>query len=39
VDDHAAGAADPGVVEEKMNLVGAVALGDLVAKSLDLRLI
>ena len=37
--EHAAAAADTGIVEEEMDLVGAVTLGDLVAKSLDLRLV
>ena len=35
--EHAAAAPDPGVVEKQLNLVGAVTLADLVAKSLDLR--
>src|SRR5271163_3635388 len=35
--EHAAAAADTGIIEEEMDLVGAVALGGLVAKSLDLR--
>ena len=35
--EHAAAAADTGIVEEEMDLVGAVTLGDLVAKFLDLR--
>jgi len=37
VGDHAAAATDAGVVEQQMNLVRAVALCDLVAKSLHLR--
>jgi hypothetical protein len=37
VRDHAAAAADPGVVEEQMDLVGAVALCDFVPKPLHLR--
>jgi len=37
VGDHAAAATDTGIVEEEMNLIGAETLGDLVAKSLDLR--
>src|SRR5260370_33931281 len=37
--EHAATAADTGIVEEEMDLVGAVTLGDLVAKSLDLRVV
>jgi len=39
VGDHAAAAADTGIVEEEMDLIGAETLGDLVAKSLDLRLV
>jgi hypothetical protein len=35
--EHAPAAADTGIVEEEMDLVGALMLGDLVAKSLDLR--
>src|SRR5215469_4469727 len=35
--EHAAAAADSGVVEKQLDLVGAVTLADLVAKSLDLR--
>ena len=35
--EHAAAAADTGIVEEEMDLVGPVPLGDFVAKSLDLR--
>jgi len=37
--EHTAAAADTGIVEEEMDLVGAVTLGHLVAKSLDLRLV
>jgi hypothetical protein len=37
VGDHTAAAADAGVVEEEMDLIGAVTLADLVAKPLDLR--
>jgi hypothetical protein len=37
--EHAATAADTGIVEEEMDLVGAVTLGDLIAKPFDLRLI
>jgi len=33
--EHAATTADTSIVEEKMDLVGALMLGDLVAKSLD----
>ena len=39
IGDHAAAAADAGVVEQQMDLVGVVAVGDLVAKPLDLRLV
>src|SRR5215469_10170040 len=39
VGDHTAAAADTGIVEEEMDLIGAETLGDLVAKSLDLRLV
>jgi hypothetical protein len=37
VGDHAAAAADTGVVEQQMDLVGVVAVCDLIAKSLYLR--
>jgi hypothetical protein len=37
VGDHAAAAADPGIVEQQMDLVSVVALGDVGAKPLDLR--
>src|SRR5690348_7361412 len=37
--EHAAAAADTGIVEEEMDLVCAVTLGDLVAIPLDLRLV
>ena len=35
--EHAAAPTDTGIVEEEMELVGAVTIGDIVAKSLDLR--
>src|SRR6202043_3988947 len=37
VGNHAAAAADTGVVEQQMDLVGLVTVGNLVAKPLDLR--
>jgi hypothetical protein len=39
VRDHAAAAADPGIVEQQMDLVGVVAVGELIAKPLHLRLV
>src|SRR6266446_168550 len=37
IGNHAAAAADTGVVEQQVDLVGLVAVGNLVAKPLDLR--
>ena len=39
VGDHAAAAADAGVVEQQMDLVGVLLVGDLVAKPLHLGLV
>src|SRR5882762_8810598 len=38
IGNHAAAAADTGVVEQQVDLVGLVTVGNLVAKPLDLRL-
>jgi hypothetical protein len=37
IGNHAAAAADTGVVEQQVDLVGLVTVGNLVAKPLDLR--